>query len=367
MKILRNIIKDNCRFLESISFTFLITSIYYLFSNINVYDLISFTLATYLFLLVTTFVLDGFTLSNDSIIRKLQKWLFYIIFVLAFILILYYLDLYSTIDSIDYTIDNNIESYNKDINNDHYINSNNEDKNNEHYEFKAPKKVVNDVVDTLAKVATNVIPNMGAAAAGGSMGSTALKLTNSLPPVQRAAAAAGSAFIGAAATASGIQAVNSVTGNNVVMKAIENSKYGNAFKNPERPPSPDENMIQSILENELNIPLLDLLDSLYTFNFLELILILLLAWIWINRYFYQFNLKYLSNFIDKHIGENSKFSFLRGFIKTGDNYNSKFTNILMIIMISLLIIIKIANLFFMGELINKIDDFITVYNYIKKS
>jgi len=36
-------------------------------------------------------------------------------------------------------------------------------------------------------------------------------------------------------------------------------------------------MIQSILENELDIPLLGLLDSLYTFNILELMLILLIA------------------------------------------------------------------------------------------
>jgi len=56
---------------------------------------------------------------------------------------------------------------------------------------------------------------------------------------------------------------------------------------------------------------------------------------------------------------------LKRITKTGNNYNSKITNIMMILMIIMLIII--ANIYFMGELINKIDDLILVYNHIKKS
>jgi len=283
--------------------------------------------------------------------------MFYSFLLILFGLVLYYFDLYSTIFCDE----------NDDSNGDNDVKSKTEDRSNDHYEFKLPKKVVDNTVDVLAKIVSNVTPNIGAAAAAGTIGSTTLKLTNGLPPIQRAAAMAGSAFVGAVATTSGIKTGNALFENSRIKDAIEKSEYGNAFKNDERPPSPDNNIIQSIFENENNIPLFDLLEGIFTFNFLELILMLLLILLSFNRYFYRFNFKFFYDFIDKRFAENSKFYVLKKLLKTGDNYNSRFTNILIVIMITLLLTIKLVNLFFIGELVNNIDDYILVYNHIKKN
>lgn len=66
---MKNTIKPYYR--ESISFIFLILLVYSLFSNINIYEMISLSFLQLFIFLITTFILDG--LSKDYIIRNLKN------------------------------------------------------------------------------------------------------------------------------------------------------------------------------------------------------------------------------------------------------------------------------------------------------
>ena len=312
---------------------------------------------------VTTFLLDKLNFSDNYVIRILQKLMISLILIFLVGFILYQFDLFPKVycqANEDYS--GIVES--KEIDD---VKSSALDKKDDHYEFKLPKKVVDETVNVITKIATNIAPNIGAAAAAGTIGSTALKLTSGVPPLQRAAAVAGTTFIGAAATTSGIKTGNALIENSFLLDMIKNSEHGNVNKNDLRPPSPDENMILSILENEYDIPLFTLLEGIYIYNLLELGLILLLILLLFNRHVYRFNFKYISDFLDKRFAKNSKYEYLKKFINIGDRYNSKMTNIVIVIMVILLITIKLINTFFIGYLINNIDDFISVYNHLKKN
>lgn len=129
--------------------------------------------------------------------------------------------------------------------------------------------------------------------------------------------------------------------------------------------SPYSNLINSVLESsEIRTPLEDILNNLYTLNILEFLLILMLILLLSNKYIYIFNMKLISNFMNKYMP--NLFKKYKQYLEKGQNYNEKWTTFLTVFIIILLLIIKLMNLYFSGELTHNINDFIVVYNYIKK-
>ena len=308
------------KFLNFISFIFLFIIIYIFIIDNNIYKISILIISGIISFGISTFIFDKLKFSDNIYIRILQKFILYNFLFSLFVLTLSYFD----ISQLIYCDDDGGSEDNNQINNDQKnIKSSSDDNNNDHYEFKLPKKIVDNTIDIIGKVITNTSPHIGAGAAAGAIGSKALQLTSGLPPLQRAAAIGGTVFISAAATTAGIKAGNAmISNNNKLNDLVKNSEYGNAYKNNESLPSPDDNMIPSIFEANNNIPLFDILESLCIFNVLELLLILLLILIFFNKYIY--NIKNIFNFINKYITFSKKFNFLNKIVDKSDNYNTKF-------------------------------------------
>ena len=121
------------------------------------------------------------------------------------------------------------------------------------------------------------------------------------------------------------------------------------------------------LEN--NIPLIEILKNLLLIDFVELMFILIIILIIINKYLYMFYIKLLNKIlllIPK--------KYLPNFLKNRTNYldkaielNNKFFKILLVIVLILLLLFKIFNIYVSSELYSNIDDYILVYNYIKNN
>ncbi len=62
----------------------------------------------------------------------------------------------------------------------------------------------------------------------------------------------------------------------------------------------------------------------------------------------------------------SKYEQWNKYLVKGKDYNTKFMNIMLTIIIVSLLIFKLGNLYVSSELYVKIDDYVLVYNYIKK-
>nr|WVH38279.1 hypothetical protein [Trametes maxima] len=120
-------------------------------------------------------------------------------------------------------------------------------------------------------------------------------------------------------------------------------------------PSPDTNFINSPLEIET--PLGNLVDVIFSYNMLELIIIILLLYIIFNRNILIVISKYIP----------IKYNNLKIIVNRGINANTKIMNFVIIILVLLLLIFKIVNLFFSYELSNNLDNYVNIYNDIKNS
>ena len=143
--------------------------------------------------------------------------------------------------------------------------------------------------------------------------------------------------------------------------------HPNSDLNVDRIPSPGPELtINSPLENgEGTIPLVGLLESLISFNILELILVLTIILLIFNKNINSLYKKFISFLINKYIPIKYHINIYT-YLKKGENYNEKFINIMLIIIISLLLMIILFKLYITSNLYVKLDDYITVYNYLKK-
>jgi hypothetical protein len=78
---------------------------------------------------------------------------------------------------------------------------NTDSKNNEQYNLSISKPFADKIISNLEAVSkaviSDILPNMGSGPAAGAIGSTALKVSPALPPLQRPGFVAGTTFIGA--------------------------------------------------------------------------------------------------------------------------------------------------------------------------
>ena len=134
--------------------------------------------------------------------------------------------------------------------------------------------------------------------------------------------------------------------------------------------SPDQSFIDSPFEDiDNNIPLIAILKNLVLLDSVELMLMLILIFIVINKYLYKFNIKLLYKLVllipNKYLPNIFKNRFNN--LDKAVDFNNKFYNILFGILIIILLFFKLSHIFFSSELYSNIDDYILVYNYIKNN
>ena len=118
---------------------------------------------------------------------------------------------------------------------------------------------------------------------------------------------------------------------------------------------PDLTMINSLLE--IPTPLGTLVDVIFSYNMLELIIIILLIYIIYNKNILIFFSKYIP----------TKYNNLKRIVDSSINANTKNMNMYKIIFFVLLLIFKIVNLFFSYELSNNLDSYVNIHNDINNS
>lgn len=332
-----------------ISIIVIIFFLYKFLSELPLSQLPGVILAFIISFIIFLFVFYKIKLSNNILIRFIQIFFIYNICFIISIFISVYLNLY---------LFNNISGLQPgsiDINDvkcqiDIVINS-----PSDHYDIKVPKGPVDTVVKALGDAAKNITSNLGAATAGGAIGAAVIK-NIPLAPVPRMAAAVVTAGATSGVITVGIQGGSFIARNISNSEAIKNHPYSNP--NIDRIPSPDTTLINNALESgDQPIPLVDLLLSLVELNLLELIVILTLILLLFNKFFGHLLNIYLSKYLP--------FNYLSKIFKKSNEYNTIFTNTLIIFLLLLLLIMLLMNLYFSSVLYTQIDDYVLVYNHLK--
>ena len=302
--------------------------------------LISFAIFHYIF--------NKFKYSENILIRLIQKFILYSICFYLSIFVLDYFDLigvaHCSSGEDNYTTDNK----------------------------KSKKGVVETIVDGAVQIYKEMESSTSAMAAGGAAASALIKSIPNAP--------LGAKVVGASAVAAGVSG-SVIVGTKVGEAMTENVNFKeqiqkieevikkHPYADPEvdRIPTPDSNIIPSLLENgEQNIPLIVLLESLEILNVLEIMLIVALIILFFNNNIYNLNIKIISYILNKYIPDNYH-NKINTFLNKGTEYNKKYINILIVLIITILLILKLGNLYITSELYSKVDDYVLVYNYLKKN
>lgn len=104
---------------------------------------------------------------------------------------------------------------------------------------------------------------------------------------------------------------------------------------------------------------------------IEILFILLLIIIICNKYLYSYNIKLINKLVLKiptkylPIKIQNKINNIN--INKLQEFNNKFYNIMFVIILIILLLVKLLHFYYSSEVYNNIDDFILVYNHIKKS
>lgn len=230
---------------------------------------------------------------------------------------------------------------------------------------------INKALDAVATISENVAGNWGAATVAATVGAPAgrevVRQTVHAGPVAKyvalgaATAAASAGFISGAHL--GRSMGQAMVQNADITNMVKISEHANPA--PDRIPSPDTNMINSALElGDLKTPLGEILNSLLLLNNIELILILFLLYLLCFNYIQSIVIKIISILINKYLP--SKSNRFNKYLEKGNNYNTKSQIATGVVILLVLIVLKLMNIYFTGEISIKLDDYVLVYNYIKK-
>ena len=210
-----------------------------------------------------------------------------------------------------------------------------------------------------------------------------LLLKLGLPPVQRLAFVGGAAAVGALGTKVGLDAGAAVSRNIQITESIKKSAHANT--NVDEIPSPTDSgsNVFSPWEDE-SVPLLDLIDNLFTLNVLELILIILVVYFLyqssmgnVYNFIINFISKYLPSLPSRLVSRLTSFFYLNkvlGLFKTltkilqkGVTFNKNISKIMIVLIFITIIIFILIQMYITDNLNNNIDDYVLVYNHIKKN
>ena len=273
--------------------------------------------------LFTSFVLDGFKLSKNKIIRILQ--------------VLLLLNMVSSVlYSIFYYIDDKFDLFNNLIGDDDKNSSNKIDKT----------KVV------AAAAAATATAGMKY---GGSPGQK-IVLTTVLTPIV------------AGATSAALNAVEAFEDQEKIKDAVNEAIKDHPYSDPkpDRVPSPYQSFTANspLEEGEILSPLERLLDALFSLESLAILTLLLIIVLFTYGYVYKYTSEIFHKFVIKYIP--TKFIPLYTiFIKNLEKYNTNVRNITIMIFIIILFLIHLMCIYICYKLKTNTDEFVQVYNYLK--
>ena len=210
--------------------------------------------------------------------------------------------------------------------------------------------------ETIKNTFEKVIPNIGASAAGGSIGAAMVKATKQMPPAQRLLSVGTASFVGAMGTRLGVETANSIIQNLDLKSQTKEVVDGDQI------PSPVENLFINS-PREITSPLDDLLLYQFSCNLLILILIIsLLLVIW-NRFVFKYNKEFITSIVDKYFSNKVKERY-HNFINKNSIYNDRFLIFIFVINTIILIFLIILSLIISSELYINTEDYVQVYNLI---
>ncbi len=156
-----------------------------------------------------------------------------------------------------------------------------------------------------------------------------------------------------------------ITQNLDLSKAIEGSKHANP--KIDHIPSPDEPnfTINSPLEEYTEIPLIGIIQSILSLNVLELFLIIMIIIVLSNNQIKTLILNNIKILIVNYVPV-KYVKIHRLFDKLSFSSNT-FDKLIILIYLLILLGIKLMNIYFVSVLNINIDDFVLVYNHLKKS
>lgn len=336
------------------------------------------------FFTISYFILSKFKYSNNIIISFLQR-IILINVVVTIVSIIFGVVIYPEVNclgdnevDVDKTSDSNNNSK-ETVKGDIKVKGVIEEGKKEIYDVhvKLDKNTTDQIVKTVVKEgAKTLVPAIGAGTAAGHAAAATIKATAGMPPLQRAAAVGGVSALTGAATVVGINTGISIVANSRKAKEIknntrdvENVSENNGGQDIDRIPSPDNTFINSPYEE--NIPLLVLLNTIYTYNQYEFLLLIILLFVLFNKNISKLNINIVSRLINKYIlpwagGRSERFIVkFEKYTSISKNYNDKFAFIMFIFVIILYVLIKIINFLIIAELNNNIEDYVLVYNHYK--
>jgi hypothetical protein len=336
-------------FFSIICIIFCIGFIYYYIYKLQMYNIIAMIISFFVSFVTSYFIFNKFTFSKYFIIRMIQQ---FIVFFVLYLFIAYFCTYFDLIDPILCQGD------------DDALSKKNETKDNYQMDVTVRGELPKKPVDTLLNMASSVLSksfeSLGVTSAAGTVASAMVKSTVGVPIAKRLALVGGSGFITSVGIIFGIKAGNFMTDQinyrYFIVEQVKASQHANT--DITRIPSPDPIVIINCpLEYGDKIaPLSGLVEIIFSYNALELILILILIYLLLN--------KYILNVISKKIP--TKYHSLKKILEASINYNTKFMNVSLIVTIVLLLIFKLINLYISYELSTNIDDFVLVYNAINK-
>ena len=289
--------------LNIISIIIIVGSTYLFFSKLPLNQL-PFVIFSFIFsFIIFHFVFNNINFSKNIFIRFLQKFVVYnlcfifVIFIAGFFGIYFSNTIFCLLPAVrngPYGTEG-VDDDNNDNSGDNNVNKNVNNPSNKDEEFyevhaKLPKDPVDVLTKALGEAATNIISNIGAATAGGTIGAAVIK-NIPLPPAERIAAAAAAAGVTSGLLTVGIEAGKAVSKNTSITEAVkshsslpaslserEGRNGTEADPNIDRVPSPDLQIINSGLEScDQSIPIVDLLLQIINILLIFLVVLLLLS------------------------------------------------------------------------------------------
>ena len=341
--------------------------------------------------LISFFVLDKFNYSDILIISLLQKALYLSIFIILGIFIYFSFAIFfdflpiiecsSIEDSVKIATRENVNNTNviKEVIS--VIESTVTDSNKSTYEFKVDKEMVDNVarltqvcikqvmikgaMSTVNTVVNTVIPNIGAGAAAGAVWAAVVKATANAPLGGKLLAIGASTGVSALATQTGLNIGVTMTKNLDLNDLVKNSPHVVS----DRIPSPDPFFVPFVLESsDIESPLEVLLSSQLTLNILIWVLLFSFLYLLFSTYVLRGNIVLISKLFNKYMPITFNI-FLNKAIQRISSINSvasdKVIFTLFIINMFLLIILLSLNTYVSIELVNNIESYVMVYNFIK--
>ena len=343
-------------FINSISYGVLAILSYFFIRNSSITGLFIIFIFTIIFFLISMYISDNFII---------------IIALISLFLNIFDISLFDKIfcDSDDEdnneVVEDNKEDKNKEVSDKDVVHIKTDDKD-EYYNFKVKKEVVDSVINSVSKVLSDNLPDLGVAAVAGKAATETIKQTVGMRPLPRAGAIAGATFAAAVGTKSGIvasEAINKNISMSNSIKASTSSINEEVEKTTEAPTDIDGGFIHSALEDS-EIPLVIIVNSLNYFNYLELSLILSLFLLFFRKYL----MKKLNRFILNN--RNNKIESINDNNVTLNkvfNIKDKYVEYVFLYIFICLLWIKFMHLYAINNLAEDIDSYVMVYNHIKNN